>query len=977
MKCDCGAELKHEGDPRSGMEDNVQGRVITGYVSILTVPLYSVCSSEPIPYAFKFKSTGSKAWPSTHRSRNAKTAFLDGLVTNLTVPELAMQLHLMFADAIVGPKSDNSLWDETMHLAPTAAVGIMQDWYPTNKTQYNSVQKLNLEKARVNIPIMQFGECLHGVGSYKQSMFPQAIGMAASFDTDLVYSVGRAIASEARSIGVTACLSPVLDIGKELRWGRLQEAWGEDVVLTSKMGVAYASGLSKNGTWSDPDAVVPVMKHFAAYGGSQGGINGAPYMGHGVRELLQELLVPFKAAIDLGGVRGVMMAYSEFDDIPAHIHPLLYQALDDWGFDGFVTADDTGMVMLQSRYKVSSSPADTMQQWFNAGGGIQYYDYPLDIFINTIVDLVANGSIQESTLRSHVCKILGVKYDLGLFDDPYISEDIDTQALTDAHVPLTLDAAHRSIVLLENRNMTLPLKPIEQNIKTIALIGPFIDTLNYGDYSGQFGAYPTANSYTIRQAMTEYLAENASKVKLLSSWGSNTWLYNGQYNIPGYLLSTPNGTAGGLLATYYADTNFSKPAFQIIETPNRDWGLYPPNGLPSNNFSAIWEGNLSVPVNDKVEGWIGVAVYANNSAKLYIDDELVAQSAFSSSGNILSNIESLSYSEENSTMAPPGSVAFNFTEGSTHKVRVEFQAWNLYQKIENVNSLNAEIELFWNLVDRVDPVGKAVNTAMAADIIVLAVGANWNSDGEGGDRATLGLSANQTELADAIFALGKPVVMVLQGGRPFAIPKYYEKSAAVLNAYFPGQSGGRAISDVLFGKFNPGARIPLSVPYSVGQLPVYYNYKYTARANVYTDLYPYPSYPFGYGLSYTTFSLTGFHVISTGGVDTFASGDSILFAVTITNNGSISGSNVLQVYLLQRVSSISRAAKQLVGFKRVYLEAQQSLNVTIDLEVDRYLSILSRGYEWVVEPGEYTFALMENSGYDSSTDVNVTLTCIG
>jgi beta-glucosidase-like glycosyl hydrolase len=731
-----------------------------------------------------------------------------------------MQLHLTFADNVIGAASDNGLYDHEMRFAPSASLGVLHDFYPTNKSQYNSLQTLNLEKSRLKIPFMQFGECLHGVGSMKQSMFPQSIGLSASWDTELVHKVGRAIGKEARSIGIHACLSPVLDLGLEPRWGRVQEAWGEDMLLTSHMGVAMASGLSNNGSWSE-DAVVPVMKHFAAHGSPQGGINGAPSMVLGTRQVLMNMLRPFKAVIDLAGVRGVMMAYSELDSIPSHIQPMLYEMLDEWGFDGFVTADDAGVVMLQERHRTSASAADTIAQWFNSGGQISYYDYPLETFMNATIELVNNGTVSLSTLQSHVRNILNVKYDLGLFENPYILPDVDSEALTTEHTPLTLEAAQKSIVLLENRNGTLPLRPVEQKIRKIALIGPMGDTLNYGDYSGQFGAYPVARSSTLRQAMVAYLSENASTVEFVSSWGSNTWEYNAQYNIPAYLLSV-NGTSGGLLGTYFADTNFTEALFQQQEAPNRDWGLYPPNGLPSNNFSVIWEGELTVPVDDIVNGYIGVAVYANTTATLYIDGELVQKSDSTTSGNVLSNIPGYSYIINNATAAPPGSSPFTFVPGVSHKVRLEYQAWNYNQKFENTNSVNAEIELFWNLVDRDDPTQKAVDIAADSDVIVLAVGANWNSDGEGGDRATLDLSTNQTELADAIFELGKPVILVLQGGRPFAIPEYYSQSAAVLNTFFPGQSGGQAISDVIFGVTNPGGRVPITVPYSVGTLPVFY-----------------------------------------------------------------------------------------------------------------------------------------------------------
>lgn len=334
-----------------------------------------------------YPRASSPRYPTTRRhtprhvNRAANDAYLDQLVANMTIPELVLQVHLMFGDAILGPKSDFGLYNSTMQYSPGAAIGVMHDWYPINKTHHNDMQRFQLDHARLKVPMMHYGECLHGIGSFKQSMFPQNIGMSASFDTDIVHRVARAIGTEARSIGIHACLAPVLDLGKDPRWGRVQEAWGEDVVLTSHMGVAYASGLSKNGSWSDTDAVVPVMKHFAAHGSPQGGENAAPFMGHGNRQVLEEMFIPFRAVVDLGGVKGVMMAYNEVDDVPNSVNPMMYQALEDWGFDGFVTADDTGMKQLQTGHMVASSPADAIRQWWQAGGMVQYYDYSLETYI--------------------------------------------------------------------------------------------------------------------------------------------------------------------------------------------------------------------------------------------------------------------------------------------------------------------------------------------------------------------------------------------------------------------------------------------------------------------------------------------------------------------------------------------------------------------------------------------------------------------
>ena len=578
-------------------------------------------------------------------------------------------------------------------------------------------------------------------------------------------------------------------------------------------------------------------------------------------------------------------------------------------------------------------------------------------------------------------RILGVKYDLGLFDDPYIPDDINSYQLINDHVPLTLEAAHKSIVLLENKNSILPINLDEGKVRKLGLIGPYSDILNYGDYSGQFGAYPVAHSSTIRQGILQSIKAKNSSIKLTSSWGANTWFYNDQYPIPGYHLFA-NGTRGGLLGTYYADTNFSKPIRRGIEVPVRDWGLYPPPGLPSNNFSAVWEGTLNVPVDIETEGWIGVAILYNSTARLYVDGELLVHVPLTTTGNILSNIEPLSYSLVNNTIPPPGSAPFTFKPGAQHKIRLEFQTWNLYQKVANQNSLNAEILLFWNLVDRKSPVEKAVSVAQDADAVILVVGANWNSDGEGADRGTMGLSANQTALTRAILDTGKPVIMIVEGGRPFAISDFYNRSAAVLNTYFSGQSGGQAIADVLFGAFSPGGRLPLTVPKHVGQLPVYYNYKPSAHVAAYVDIDPGPAYPFGYGLSYTNFTTSKFGASassagnSTRSKTTFSATDIVTFSVTVKNTGAMRGSYVAQVYLLQRVSVIVQPVKQLVAFLRVYLNPGEETTVHMELEVDRYLKILNRRYEWEVEKGEYTFALPENGGMFADTSTNLTMRCI-
>ncbi len=659
---------------------------------------------------------------------------------------------------------------------------------------------------------------------------------------------------------------------------------------------------------------------------------------------------------------------------------------------------------------MANSAADAIGQWFNAGGMIQFYDFPLEVFLNVSLrqsqiqttlltrpcnngfqatkDLVANGTVLLETLQSHVRQILSVKWDLGLFNDPMIPSDMDSMKIVREHQDLTLEAAGKSIVLLKNANQTLPLRPGPQHISKIALIGPFADVVNYGDYSGQWGQYPLANASTIRQGILKHLKAHPG-VDLLSSWGANSWEYNAQNAIPPYLLSV-DGIPGGLLATYYANTNFTDARLRRTETPALDWGMYPPPGLPSNNFSATWEGTLRSPVDADVDGWIGVAISPHTTVRLFVNGSLLAASDISYQGTIMGNIMPLRFARANGTQPPTGSAPFTFRQGEAYEIRIEYQTFVAHPLMENQRSLNSQVLLFWNLVggrDDASAVEQAIAAAEQSDLIILAVGAAWSSDGENADRDTLGLPPSQDALAQAMFATGKPVVMVLQGGRPWATTLHYERAAAVVSAFFPGQSGGQAIADVLFGTINPGGRMPFTVPRHVGQLPLTYNYKPSARVPRYVDGDSSPYYPFGFGLSYSSFEVAEFHafVRGNGGLAvnekqsverTFAAGDTITFSARVKNTGSLDGSHVLQVYLLGRVSAITQPVRRLVQFRRVYLEAGEETVSLMDLDVSRYLQILNRKYEWELEKGEYTFAALEHGGDEAMAGVNITMRCV-
>jgi hypothetical protein len=537
--------------------------------------------------------------------------------------------------------------------------------------------------------------------------------------------------------------------------------------------------------------------------------------------------------------------------------------------------------------------------------------------------------------------------------------------------------------LLKNDNQTLPLDP---HSTKIALIGPFADTLNFGGYSGALGQHPAQFATTLRQGMLGILKEaNKSAIsnsQLRTAWGADSWNYKNQYVIPPYLLSA-EGVPGGLQGTYFEDMDFKLPRATRRETPAGDWGLYPPEGLTSNNFSATWEGQIESPVDMEVTGYLGVAVGRHSKMRLFIDGSLLASHNFDEQITLLPNILSYEFTQANMTTMPPNAAPFLFKPGAKHDIRIEYQALNLENRIANEGSVNSQIFLWWNLVPPDgNALSQAVSIAAAADVVVLALGTAWNSDGENADSATLQLSEGQDALATAIFQLGKPVVLTLSGGRPFAIPEYYRQSSAVLATFYGGQSSGQAVADVLFGKFNPGGRLPITVPRNVGQLPAYYNFKPSSRLAKFVDISSEPMYPFGHGLSYTKFSIlsfsgsTGSNQAIPAAKETFTNGDWIYFSTSIQNVGSVQGSYVVQVYLLGRVSQVTQPLKQLVAFKRVYLLGGETRTISLMVDVDRYLKILNRDEEWELEKGNYTFAILENGGNSPPHGRNVTLRCV-
>lgn len=652
----------------------------------------------------------------------------------------------------------------------------------------NEIQRFFVEETRLGIPVIFHEECLHGLAAKDATSYPQPIGLAATFNPALVEEIYSSIAADARSRGVHQALTPVVDVAREPRWGRVEETFGEDPYLVSQMGIAAVKGFQGDATFKDKKHVIATLKHFAAHGQPESGTNCAP-VNVSERLLRDTFLYPFREAIRTAKALSVMPSYNEIDGVPSQANSWLLRDVlrKEWGFRGMVVSDYYAITELHLReeatsHRIAESKEEAALKAARAGVNIELPDkdcYPL------LVQLVREGKLSESLIDELVGEILWCKFVLGLFDDPYVHcENVHDDAALEQERSLALKAAHQTITLLKNEKNILPLSP--KKVKSLAVIGPNADRVMLGGYSG-------------------------------------------------------------------------KPKFTTT-------------------------------------------VYSEIKNKI------------SSTVNVL------------------------YSEGC---------------KITVGGSWNEDTVVFPTEEEDRKLIAEAVTVAKSADVVVLVLGGNEQTSREAwsrvhmGDRAYLDLPGRQMELFNAIYDLGKPIIVVLFHGRPNSIPEIAEKAHAILECWYLGQEGGRAVADVLFGDYNPGGRLPISIPRAVGQVPIFYNHKPSARRG-YLDEQSTPLYPFGFGLSYTTFAysnlkvhnpMIGIHQTTTVTVD-------------VTNTGQVVGDEVVQLYIRDCFSSVTRPVKELRGFQRITLKPGETKTVSFRITPE-HLAFTNIDMQWAVEPGEF------------------------
>jgi beta-glucosidase len=671
----------------------------------------------------------------------------------------------------------------------------------------NEVQKYAREKTRLGIPVLFMGEALHGFMSYGATSFPQALGLASTWDPELVRQSFTAIADEMSAAGVRQAFTPVLGLARDPRWGRTEELYGEDPYLVSRMGVAAIEGLQGTSYRIGPHHVMATAKHFAVHSEPEGGTNTAPG-NYSEREIRESFFVPFRAAVQEAHVGSIMASYNEIDGIPAHInHWLLNRVLrQEWGFRGYVTSDGNGLQMLVETHHVAADKADAARMALAAGVDFDLSDGSV---YGTLVEQVRDGKVPEKELDTAVARILTAKFRLGLFDDPYVDPDY-AQRITNSpeHKQLALKAAQEAIVLLKNDGNLLPLDL--KKIKTIAVIGPNAADVHQGGYSRSPGP---GNGISILDGIRNRVGPG---VKVLYEEGCR------------------------------------------ITTGKQGWA-----------------------------GW---------------------------------------YEDDVQQPDPKTEVA----------------------------SIHA-----------------AAEAARKANVAIVVVGENESTNREAwsekhlGDRDSLDLLGSQRGLIKAVLATGTPTVVFLINGRPLSINYVKEHVPAILEGWYLGEQGGPAAANVLFGDVNPGGKLPISFPRSVGQLPDYYDHKPSANRSYLFDGRG-PIFPFGYGLSYTTFRFDNLRVEP----QTIGTGGNATVKVDVTNTGTREGDEVAQLYIHQRVASVTRPVEELRGFRRVTLKPGEKTTVEFALTPDA-LSLLDVNMNRVVEPGTFDIMVGPSSAETQSVPLEV------
>ncbi|MCL3780363.1 beta-glucosidase [Prolixibacteraceae bacterium JC049] len=733
------------------------------------------------------------------------------LLSQMTIEEKTCQMVTLYGygrvakDEIPVEGWKNEIWKDGLGNIDEASNGVYKDAkfkFPYDKHVWalNKIQKFFVEDTRLGIPVEFTDEGIRGLNHYKATSFPAQIGMGSTWNKNLLYETGKCIGSEGYALGYNNIYSPVLDVARDQRWGRIVESFGEDPFLVAQYGVNLVKGVQEEGVSSS-------LKHFAIYSAPKGGRDGHvrcdPHIT--MREAHQMYLYPFRKAIEEAGARGVMASYNDYDGVPiiGSYYFLTELLRKTYGFKGYVVSDSDAVAWLYTKHRVAQSYKEAVRQCVVAGMNVRTTFNPPRNFVNPLRELIAEGALSEELIDERVADVLYVKFKEGLFDKPYRDEKkVNKVVRNKAHLDLALQASRESIVLLKNKNNTLPLDA--SKLKNVLVCGP--------------------NAKAQSSSLSRY---GALGVHIITGLEGITNELKGKANV---------------------------------------------------------EYALGAELHDK--GWPD-------------------------------------------------------TEVMDIEISSEEQA----------------------LID------EAVAKAKQSDVVIAFMGEDEKMVGENLSRSSLQLPGRQKDLLKALKATGKPVIVVLINGRPLAMNYTDRHLDALMAAWFPGEFGGTAIADVLFGNYNPAGRCASTWPRSIGQIPINFPYKPFSNAGqaksgpngVGESRVVEPLYYFGYGLSYTTFEYSELKLEN----NLTTQGGELKVKCTIKNTGKKGGDEVPQLYIHDEYSSVTTYDWQLRGFDRIHLAPGESKEVEFVVK-SKDLSLINRDMKEVVEAG--TFQLRVGA---SSTDIRL------
>ena len=743
-------------------------------------------------------------------------ARIENLLQQMTLEEKTCQMVTLYGykrvlkDALPTPEWKQMLWKDGIGAIDEHLNGFQQWGLPPSDNEnvwpasrhawaLNEIQRFFVEDTRLGIPVDFTNEGIRGVESYKATNFPTQLGLGHTWNRELIRQVGLITGREARMLGYTNVYAPILDVGRDQRWGRYEEVYGESPYLVAELGIEMVRGLQHN------HQVAATAKHFAAYSNNKGAREGMARVDPQMppREVENIHIYPFKRVIREAGLLGVMSSYNDYDGIPIQgsYYWLTTRLRKEMGFRGYVVSDSDAVEYLYTKHNTAKDMKEAVRQSVEAGLNVRCTFRSPDSFVLPLRELVKEGGLSEEVINDRVRDILRVKFLIGLFDAPYQTDlaGADDEVENEANEAVALQASRESIVLLKNTDNTLPLNI--DKIKKIAVCGPNADEEGY--------------------ALTHY-------------------------------------------------------------------------------------GPLAVEVTTVLEG---IREKAQGKAEVL------------------------------------------YTKGCD---------------LVDAHWPESEIMEYPLTPDEQAEIDRAAANARQADV---ALGGGQRTCGENKSRTSLELPGHQLKLLQAVQATGKPVILILINGRPLSVNWADKFVPAILEAWYPGSKGGTAVADILFGDYNPGGKLTVTFPKTVGQIP--FNFPYKPASQIDGGKNPGPDgnmsringalYPFGYGLSYTTFEYSDLEITP----KVITPNQKATVRLKVTNTGKRAGDEVVQLYTRDILSSVTTYEKNLAGFERIHLKPGESKEIVFTLD-RKHLELLNADMKWTVEPGE--FAIMAGA---SSEDIRL------